>query len=261
MPFLQVDPELAQCLVPFVTILRQKEAIENDAGRSALERVRAISELRVDGARLEDLCIEYSIPGEPEVPLWHGEGETPLVSVDTVGSYVRAVLTETLHTAAEVPANAFFLGFSTLCNPRCLTLFTPAELKEELCGAASVPVEQWSVPMVQAAIRCDHGYTKASRAVGLLTEVICSFSAVQRRHFLQFATGSSRLPPGGLGALRPPLTVVLKHTPEGNSPDAYLPSASTCTNYLKLPDYSCEAVLRRQLEYAVQEGRNAFLLS
>ena len=41
-----------------------------------------------------------------------------------------------------------------------------------------------------------------------------------------------------------------------------LPSASTCTNYLKLPDYGDDAELRRaRLLTALREGQGAFLLS
>mmetsp|Transcript_70693 Transcript_70693/g.142342 ORF Transcript_70693/g.142342 Transcript_70693/m.142342 type:complete len:113 (-) Transcript_70693:102-440(-) len=40
-----------------------------------------------------------------------------------------------------------------------------------------------------------------------------------------------------------------------------LPSASTCTNYLKLPDYGSEQRLRERLLVAIHEGQGAFYLS
>ena len=187
-------------------------------------------------------------------------GEPPMVTLDNVEAFVVAVLTETLHTALKGPAAAFRRGFGTVCNARCLLLFTAEELRGEVCGGeAGVPA--WTPQEVTAAIKCDHGYTMSSRAVTLLVDAMCSFTPRERRDFVQFATGSVRLPPGGLASLKPALTVVMKYVNDGDNPDAYLPSASTCTNYLKLPDYSSAAVLRRQLGYAVREGRSSFLLS
>lgn len=67
--------------------------------------------------------------------------------------------------------------------------------------------------------------------------------------FLQFATGCSSLPPGGLANLHPRLTVVRK---EGEGDGSY-PSVNTCVHYLKLPEYSSEEVLREKLLAATKE--------
>jgi E3 ubiquitin-protein ligase TRIP12 len=64
---------------------------------------------------------------------------------------------------------------------------------------------------------------------------------------------------GGLGGLKPPLTVV-KAMVSGD-PDAYLPSVMTCANFLKLPEYSTKQVLMKQLKKAITEGQHAFHLS
>ena len=45
------------------------------------------------------------------------------------------------------------------------------------------------------------------------------------------------------------------------SPDAYLPSVMTCANFLKLPDYSSQEVMRERLLLSMREGQSAFLLS
>lgn len=43
-----------------------------------------------------------------------------------------------------------------------------------------------------------------------LLEILQELESTQRRAFLQFVTGSPRLPPGGLASLNPKLTVVRK---------------------------------------------------
>jgi len=133
----------------------------------------------------------------------------------------------------------------------------------------------------QAVMKCDHGYTSSSPPLIHLREVLCELDAADRRCFLRFVTGSPRLPPGGLAALSPRLTIVRKHpsTPTqapslASSPTAAaesaaaataadhdLPSVMTCANYLKLPPYSCKAVLKERLLYAIREGSASFDLS
>ncbi len=76
-----------------------------------------------------------------------------------------------------------------------------------------------------------------------------------------FVTGSPALPLGGLRNLNPRLTIV-KRTPEaGRSPDECLPTVMTCTNYLKLPDYSNYEIAKERIMYAIQEGQGSFHLS
>ena len=85
-----------------------------------------------------------------------------------------------------------------------------------------------------------------------------NFNAEERRHFVEFLTGRSRLPLGGFAGLVPPLTVVRK---EVEAPDRCLPSVMTCQNYLKLPEYSSIEVLEQRIKYAMLEGRLSFHLS
>jgi E3 ubiquitin-protein ligase TRIP12 len=119
-----------------------------------------------------------------------------------------------------------------------------------------------------------------------LLEVLCELDPGDQRRFLRFVTGCPRLPPGGVAALQPRLTVVRKHpsalaytsgggggdgsglgvgTPdfsEGTSlADGDLPSVMTCANYIKLPPYSSKAVMRDRLLLAIREGQGSFDLS
>jgi E3 ubiquitin-protein ligase HECTD1 len=77
---------------------------------------------------------------------------------------------------------------------------------------------------------------------------MCGMDSAERKTFVQFLTGCSSLPPGGLANLHPRLTVVRK---DGN--DSSYPSVNTCVHYLKLPEYSSEEILKKQLMIACQE--------
>lgn len=56
-------------------------------------------------------------------------------------------------------------------------------------------------------------------------------------------------------------TVVCKPSEHPYASDDYLPSVMTCVNYLKLPDYTSLAALKKQLFTAIKEGQGAFHLS
>ena len=81
--------------------------------------------------------------------------------------------------------------------------------------------------------------------------VLASFSQPDLRAFLMFVTSCSRPPLLGFGALTP--SFGLQRVPVASDAER-LPSASTCFNLLKLPQYSSEAVLRDKLLTAIHSG-------
>ena len=129
------------------------------------------------------------------------------------------------------------------------------------------------------AVKADHGFNVESKAIRELIEVLSEYDAPTRRAFLQFITGSPKLPIGGKSieadtapepsnclhvgfrGLNPPLTVVRKPHEAPLTADDYLPSVMTCVNYLKLPEYSSRAVMKEKLQVAMLEGVGSFHLS
>lgn len=165
------------------------------------------------------------------------------------------VLDATLQTGVSRQVEAFKLGLNQVISDKFLQLFTEEELERLLCGER----DSWLLGDLFDHIKFDHGYTAGSPPIINLLEVISEFTYEQRRAFLQFVTGAPRLPPGGLAALNPKLTIVRKHS--SNCPDADLPSVMTCANYLKLPPYSSKEKMKEKLLYAITEGQGSFHLS
>ncbi len=110
-----------------------------------------------------------------------------------------------------------------------------------------------------------------------LVNVLVAFNGQERKSFLQFATGCSSLPPGGLANLHPRLTIVKKVDARSllillfkcdncnylfiylfiylfvfNSENSF-PSINTCAHYLKLPNYETEEIMRERLLAATKE--------
>jgi len=63
-----------------------------------------------------------------------------------------------------------------------------------LCGAQH---NRWDAQELVECCRPDHGYTHDSRAIKFLFEVLSYYDDNEQRMFLQFVTGSPRLPVGG----------------------------------------------------------------
>jgi E3 ubiquitin-protein ligase TRIP12 len=57
------------------------------------------------------------------------------------------------------------------------------------------------------------------------------------------------------------LTIVRDNSMPHGTEDMYLPTAKTCTSYLKLPAYSSVEVLEQKLLYSMHEGQSTFQLS
>lgn len=139
-------------------------------------------------------------------------------------------------------------------------LFTGFEMSLYLTGDRLV--EPWTRSEILSSIQTAHGYELDSPPVAYLMEVMCEMNQCQRKALLFFLTGASNLPPGGLHALEPHLTIV-KKLPDSSkeSADTLLPSVMTCANYLKLPAYSSKSILKERLYYAMEEGHSSFHLS
>ena len=85
-------------------------------------------------------------------------------------------------------------GFESVFPLSSLNLFYPEELDQLLCGSHN---DIWDLRSLTESCRPDHGYTHDSQAVRFLFEILCSYEASEQRQFLQFVTGSPRLPVGG----------------------------------------------------------------
>ena len=110
-------------------------------------------------------------------------------------------------------------------------------------------------------IKPEHGYNKKSDIFSYLIKYMTSLNKDEKRQFLIFTTGASRLPLGGFKSLNPKLTVVKKSMNGNENPDKFWPTVMTCQNYLKIPEYSSYEILKEKFNLAMNEGGNEFHLS
>lgn len=216
-----------------------------------------VESLTLNGVSVEDLGLEFTLPGFPLVELRKG-GKDLTVNIDNIEQYVRLLCHWSLVEGVSRQMEAFKEGFESVFSTSQLLVFYPEEMEQLFCGSSH---QRWEVKTLMDCCHPDHGYTLDSNAIKMLFQVLSSYHAEEQRNFLQFVTGSPRLPVGGLKSLTPPLTIVRKTFEPGENPDDYLPSVMTCVNYLKLPDYSNIEKMRAKLRVAANEGQHSFHLS
>lgn len=246
------DPELGRTLLEFQALVKKKRKLES---ASPLGEISSSAlDLCIWNTRIEDLYLDFSLPGYPDYVLT-SDGDHKMVNMDNLEEYVTLVVDATVGTGISKQIEAFKSGFNQVFPIEHLKIFTEEELERLLCGERDF----WACNELLDHIKFDHGYTASSPPIINLLEIIQEFKHEERRAFLQFVTGAPRLPPGGLASLNPKLTIVRKHS--SNCGDMDLPSVMTCANYLKLPPYSSKEKMKEKLLYAITEGQGSFHLS
>ncbi|KAI0306092.1 hypothetical protein B0F90DRAFT_1808594 [Multifurca ochricompacta] len=230
--------------------------VDEDLANS-LEKLRSLtaSTKPLEKVDVEDLALDFTIPGY-DIEL-RPNGRNMTVTSENVEEYITEVLEAIIGQGAKLQAKAFREGFSKVFPITDLQAFALDELVM-LFGNAE---EDWSIETLNEAIKADHGFNVESRTIRSLVEIMSEFDTPTRRQYLQFLTGSPKLPIGGFRGLNPPLTVVRKPHEAPLKADDYLPSVMTCVNYLKLPEYSSKEVMLEKLQMAMKEGIGSFHLS
>ncbi|XP_021775478.1 E3 ubiquitin-protein ligase UPL3-like [Chenopodium quinoa] len=257
---LSFDPEVGKTLRELQALVCRKQYLESIGG----DHPDVIAELCFRGTPIEDLCLDFTLPGYPDYVLKPGDEN---VDINNLEEYISLVVDATVKSGVIRQMEAFRAGFNQVFDVTSLQIFSPDELDCLLCGRR----ELWKPDMLVDHIKFDHGYTAKSPAIVYLLEIMGEFTPEQQRAFCQFVTGAPRLPPGGLAVLSPKLTIVRKHssttttasngTGPSESADDDLPSVMTCANYLKLPPYSTKEIMFKKLLYAINEGQGSFDLS
>jgi E3 ubiquitin-protein ligase TRIP12 len=187
-----VDENLARSLRPLKKAASLKRNIEDDDALTPAQKAAEIQKITVHEAKIEDLSLDFTLPGYPDISL-KPDGANVSVTIDNLGEYVDKVLDLTLGSGVRRQVEAFQAGFSLVFPYAAIQAFTPDELVM-LFGRVD---EDWSLETLMDAIKADHGYNLDSKSVRNLLQIMSSLSTQDRREFLQFVTGSPKLPIGG----------------------------------------------------------------
>ena len=249
-----VMPSIFKFIESLVDALREKWCIRNDDSLSTEEQNQAMSNITCDGCSFEDLFVNFTLPGFPDIEMIEG-GSEKILDIDNLEEYLRLIIWWLLYRNPHKIIEQVACGFDKILNPDVIRCFYPHEFDKLLCGLVK---EEWTVDYLKK--NCElNDFTLETAVVQNLFEVLSSLSASDQRLLLQFVTSSPRLPVGGLAALKPKFRIRRKGS-EGD-PDDYLPSSSTCVNSLFITEYSSKEALEEKLLLAIREGTHSFHFS
>ncbi|XP_076629620.1 ubiquitin fusion-degradation 4-like isoform X6 [Colletes latitarsis] len=247
-----VDSIRGEFLKEIQTATSKRDRTFSD-GRSSADEDTSLYITHTSGMSvpIEDLALTmtYSpsskIFGHDQLELVEGGAEV-LVTMENAREYSERTINYCLDKGISRQLESFKSGFSKVFPMEKLHAFSPEEIRAMLCGEQN---PQWTREDLLNYTEPKLGYTRESPGFQRFVNVLVSLTGPERKAFLQFATGCSALPPGGLCNLHPRLTVVRKV----DAGSGGYPSVNTCVHYLKLPEYPTEEQLKERLLAATRE--------
>ncbi|KAJ9077981.1 hypothetical protein DSO57_1011273 [Entomophthora muscae] len=186
--------------------------------------------------------IEYEVVGERfKYDLKPNGANIPLKN-DNREEFVELYIDFILNKAIERQFKAFREGFDHVCAGSAIQLFRPEEVEQLVCGSSDLDFEA-----LEKVTQYDGGFTAATPVIMFFWEVVHSFTEAQKKMLLFFATGSDRVPIGGLSKLQ---FVIAKNGPDSDR----LPTSHTCFNVLLLCEYGSLEKLRERLLTAIHNA-------
>jgi hypothetical protein len=151
---------------------------------------------------------------------------------------------------------AFREGFFSVFHAEdwIVDLFLPQELAVLFGSDAGIDVHDWRANTVYP-----NGYTDESKQIVWFWQLVQSMSDEDRRLVLLFATGMTGPPMGGFANMKTVGGDKLKFSILRIIGEAVaLPSAATCMNLFRLPEYPSQAVLNEKVLTAIRLGSQGF---
>lgn len=184
------------------------------------------------------------------------DGASLPVTYRTRGRYVALLATAVMEQYASA-VRAMRRGLVAIIPDRAVRLCGGAELQRLVCGEADIDLE-----VLRANTEYDSRkyYSAEHRNIRFFWEAMATFTAEQKRGFVRFAWGRSKLPRGRWPLNGKGQQVKFKIVPKPNF--AGLPLAHTCFFLIELPEYPSLETMRARLLTAITWGANeGFLIA
>jgi len=174
------------------------------------------------------------------------------VNEENKSEYVKLLAHHRMTTAIRKQIDSFLEGFHDLVPPELISIFDAQELELLISGLPDIDLDDLRAHTDYHSYRC------TDPEITFFWNILKSFSKQEKALFLQFVTGTSKVPLDGFEAL---------HGSDGpkrfNIHKSFvgchqLPTAHTCFNQLDLPAYPTEEMMREKLLIAIREGSEGF---
>ena len=216
--------------------------------------LKALMEINLNESELHEYYFAYEEEefGKLQVKELTPEGKNKRVTEENKIDYIKLLCHMKMTKNIQSQIDAFKAGFQELVPAELICMFDSKELELLISGLPTVDLED-----LQANTDY-HNYTKDSPVILWFWEVLSEFSREERAEFLQFVTGSSKVPLEGFKAL-PGMGGFQKfQIHKSFASTDRLPTTHTCMNQLDLPEYPNKEKLKNRLKFAVSEGKEGF---
>ncbi|GJD11766.1 E3 ubiquitin-protein ligase UPL6 [Galdieria sulphuraria] len=195
-----------------------------------------------DSKTVEEMNLTFTImdneyEGGKEVALIPN-GQDISVTAENRIEYINRVAHYRMNVQIKQQCDAFLRGLCDVVSRQWIRIFSPHEMQLLISGVT----EKLNVIDLKRYCHYSGGYHENHRVISWFWEVFEELSSEKQANLLQFVTSSPRAPLLGFRYLDPAFTI---HRAEAD--DSRLPTASTCMNLLKLPEYSSKEVLKNKL--------------
>ena len=186
---------------------------------------------------------------EQEVDLIENGKNIPVTNQNK-NEYVEKLAYFKMYKEIQKQVDNFLEGFYEIIPKDLISIFNYKELELLISGLPNFDIEDLKQNTEY------QGYNANSPQVQWLWEVLETFESSDRAEFLQFVTGSSKIPVDGfkglIGMRGPQKFTIAKNATEQIMS---LPSAHTCYNQIDLPEYPSKEILHERLLLAIKETK------
>ncbi|KAK3747571.1 hypothetical protein QZH41_015811, partial [Actinostola sp. cb2023] len=204
--------------------------------------------LKTYEGNIEELALNFTVVnnefGETQVVELLANGKDIPVTNSNRILYIHLVADYRLNRQIHSYCQVFRAGLAGVIDLDWLRMFDHQEIQVLISGA-QVPVD---VDDLRRNTNYSGGFDKDHPCIQSFWRAVDSFNDKQKRHLLKFVTSCSRPPLLGFKDLYPAFCV---HS-AGN--EDRLPTASTCMNLLKLPEFTNDNTMKERLLYAIESG-------
>ncbi len=199
------------------------------------------------------------------------DGQNIPVTDDNKSQYIQLIAQNRTTTAIRAQIDHFLEGFHELVPPELISIFDAQELELLISGLPYIDIddlranteyhnyrEQVNISLVYLLLTFSYSLSFQDNVISWFWDILRNFSREEKASFVQFITGTSKVPLEGFSNLQGMGGVQRFSIHKAYGDDGKLPTAHTCYNQLDLPCYNTYDELKEKLLMAVKEGQFGF---
>ncbi|EAR89664.2 HECT-domain (ubiquitin-transferase) protein (macronuclear) [Tetrahymena thermophila SB210] len=178
-------------------------------------------------------------------------GKNIPVTNENKQEYVQLICKHRMAIRIEYQINFFLKGFHDIIPKDIISVFDSHELELMISGLPDIDIADLKENTEY------HNYSQTDKIIQWFWEILSTYDRTQKAAFIQFVTGTSKVPLEGFSQLRG-ISGYQKFQIHKAYNTEKLPTTHTCFNQLDLPEYPTKEILIEKLNYAIQEGKEGF---